>query len=315
MSDDDSNQTIQTIFNEYLIKISSNMDYINIIIQNNNNYNIYESKFNFEYLHQYKLLSGNYTIEEMIEFMNNLIEKQIIKIEENEKDLKLILMSNTSYPNVELILKKENIIEKLMKEIKDIKNENKILKKNYKEIKNKIELIENNLNKNDKNIIKKEEDKKLNIRIELIEKDNKELKNEIKIINEELKNKKDELNKEIKLRIKEELNKIDLNNKIKLIEKNNEEFINKIIKEKLNNEECINTIEKEKENNEDKVKKIQLTKCNLKNINSIQPHKHWIMSVSTFPSGNIISVSFDKSIIIYDIHLNILQNIQNAHKD
>ncbi len=43
------------------------MDYIHIIIQNNNNYNIYELKFNFEYLHQYKLLSGNYTIEEMID--------------------------------------------------------------------------------------------------------------------------------------------------------------------------------------------------------------------------------------------------------
>ena len=38
-----------------------------------------------------------------------------------------------------------------------------------------------------------------------------------------------------------------------------------------------------------------------------------INSLSSFPSGNIISVSGDKSIIIYDIHLNILQNIQNAH--
>ena len=61
------------------------------------------------------------------------------------------------------------------------------------------------------------------------------------------------------------------------------------------------------------MKKNQLRKCNLQNINSIQPHKDCINSVSTFPSGNIISVSDDKSIIIYDINLNILQNIQNAH--
>ena len=32
-----------------------------------------------------------------------------------------------------------------------------------------------------------------------------------------------------------------------------------------------------------------------------------------FPSGYIISTSDDKSIIIYDIHFNILQNIPNAH--
>ena len=59
--------------------------------------------------------------------------------------------------------------------------------------------------------------------------------------------------------------------------------------------------------------KIQLKSCNLKNINSIHSHKDWISSVSTFPSGNIISTSADKSIIIYDIHFNILQNIPNAH--
>ena len=61
--------------------------------------------------------------------------------------------------------------------------------------------------------------------------------------------------------------------------------------------------------------KIRLKSCNLKNINSIHSHNDWITSVSTFPSGNIISTSADKSIIIYDILFNILQNIQNAHDD
>ena len=36
MSDDESNQPIQKIFNQYQIKITSNMNYINIIIHNNN---------------------------------------------------------------------------------------------------------------------------------------------------------------------------------------------------------------------------------------------------------------------------------------
>ena len=35
--------------------------------------------------------------------------------------------------------------------------------------------------------------------------------------------------------------------------------------------------------------------------------------MSIFPSRKIISNSDDKSIIICDIHLNILQNIQNSH--
>ena len=56
--------------------------------------------------------------------------------------------------------------------------------------------------------------------------------------------------------------------------------------------------------------KIQLTSCNLTNIKSIEPHKNWINSISCFPSGNIISVSSDKSINIYDINLNIVQNIK-----
>ena len=59
--------------------------------------------------------------------------------------------------------------------------------------------------------------------------------------------------------------------------------------------------------------KIQLKSSNLKNITSIHCHNASITSVSIFPSGNIISTSDDKSIIIYDIFFNILQNIQNAH--
>ena len=302
MSDDESNQPNQKIFNQYQIKITSNMDYINIFIQNNNTSNIYESKFNLEKLHQYRLLMGNLTINEIIE--------------ENENNLKLILISHYNYPNVDLILQKENILEKLINEIEGIKNENKMLKNNYEIIKNEIELIE------DKN-------NKLNMKIELIEKEKNNKTNE----NDKLEKEKIEKNIEecknlnIRINLIEKENE-ELKNKIKLLEKNNEEYLNKIEKEKINNEELNNKIEKENEiinEIKNKIKileryhkykyKIQLTKCNLQNINSIQSHKNMIRSISIFPLGNIISVSKDKSIIIYDINLNILQNIQKAHND
>ncbi len=214
MSDDESNQTVQKIFNQYQTKLTSNMDYINILIQNNNTFNIYESKFNLEYLHQFNLLMANLTIDEMIDFIKDLIDEKEIKIEENENNLKLILISIIKkYPNVKLILNKKNIIEKLINEIEGIKNENKILKNNYEVIKNKIELIE-------------EVNKKLNMRIDLIEKEKKD-----KI------NKNNELEKE-----NEEYKK--LNMRIDLIEKEKEELKNKI-------ESIININKKEKINNEE----------------------------------------------------------------
>ena len=119
----------------------------------------------------------------------------------------------------------------------------------------------------------------------MIEKLFKEFEN-LKKENKELKDSIGKLNKRIE--------KLEKNNKIKEIE-------NRI--EKL---EGFHYIKQDKH-------KIQLKSCNLKNINSIHSHKDGITSVSTFPSGNIISTSDDKSIIIYDIHFNILQNIPNAH--
>ena len=51
----------------------------------------------------------------------------------------------------------------------------------------------------------------------------------------------------------------------------------------------------------------------IKPITTIIPHKQQINLVSTFKSGNIISISNDKSIIIYNMNLNIIQKIENAH--
>ena len=55
------------------------------------------------------------------------------------------------------------------------------------------------------------------------------------------------------------------------------------------------------------------SKLKLKLIKSINAHMDWINLVSKFPSGNIISVSNDKSIKIYDINYNIIQDITKAH--
>jgi len=212
MSDDETTsiQTIHKVFNEYLIKLSSNLDYIYIQIQNIQSINIYKSKFNLENLQQYRLLSGNFTIEQMIECIIDFIGEQLIKIEENENELKLILISKIkSYPNVDLILKKENIFEKLINITQHIKNENKLLKVKYEEIKNKIELIEkgNNLNKNNENknieFIKKEDYEKLNTKIDLIEKENIEFKKSMQLI---LKKKDDTLSEKKEFEKKEESN-------------------------------------------------------------------------------------------------------------
>ena len=91
------------------------------------------------------------------------------------------------------------------------------------------------------------------------------------------------------------------NKELKKINKNKEN-INEI-KENIKN---INEINKDIFEKDNKLVKYKI-------IKSVKSHKNYINSLSIFPSGYIISVSGDKSIIIYDINLNILQQIQNAH--
>ena len=45
----------------------------------------------------------------------------------------------------------------------------------------------------------------------------------------------------------------------------------------------------------------------------ITEHNKWIFLMNIFPSGNLISVSRDKSIKIYNNNLEIIQDIENAH--
>ena len=196
---------IERIIDKWKINILINFDSFTFKITND--YNIYESFYTLKNLQKFKLLSKNAKMEEMINSLLNYFDNKKIKLEEKEKNVNLIIISNKKdISNVELRINGKNklceeIIEKLIKEIKNLKEENK----------------------------------KLELRIKNIE-----------------------------------------NNKLK--------------------------------NN-----KIQLTHCNLKQIYSIEAHNDSINSLSQFPSGNLISVSSDKSIKIYDNNFNIIQNISNAH--
>ena len=58
----------------------------------------------------------------------------------------------------------------------------------------------------------------------------------------------------------------------------------------------------------------QVINSNLRNIKTINVHDEQINYITSFPSGNIISASNDKTIKIFDIYLNILQIINNAHE-
>ena len=113
------NSLIVKQYQQYLIKLSSDLDSINIIIEKDNI--IYESNFNLEYLHQHQLLTS-LTTQEIIEFIVGLIDMNKIEIKEENMNLKLILISTlTNHSNVVLNLQKKSIIQ----ELKNTKKENK----------------------------------------------------------------------------------------------------------------------------------------------------------------------------------------------
>ncbi len=58
---------------------------------------------------------------------------------------------------------------------------------------------------------------------------------------------------------------------------------------------------------------IKLSFSSLKEKKSIHAHDKYISSLASFPSGNFLSVSGDKSLKIFDINLNLIQHIKEAH--
>ena len=104
------NISIQIQYQKYLIKLSSDSDLINIIIEKENR--IYESNFNLQYLHKHQLLMSSLSTQEIIKFIIGLIDMNKIEIKEENTNLKLILISTLpNHSNVELNLLKKNINE------------------------------------------------------------------------------------------------------------------------------------------------------------------------------------------------------------
>ena len=62
-------QIINKEFNEYKIKIITEIDSILILINQNNSNIFFQSKFNLTYLQSFKLLLPNFTIEEMVRLL------------------------------------------------------------------------------------------------------------------------------------------------------------------------------------------------------------------------------------------------------
>ena len=99
------NTSIQKQYQRYLIKLSSDLDVIKILIEKDNT--IYESNFNLEYLHQHKLLTS-FTSQKIIEFIIGLIDMNKIEIKEENTNLKFILISPLpNHSNVILNLQKK----------------------------------------------------------------------------------------------------------------------------------------------------------------------------------------------------------------
>jgi hypothetical protein len=124
-----SNYEKKTMFNQYQIKIISQID--SILLSIDNSYNIFESIFNLEDFDSLKSFISNITIRGIIDYISKLIDEKKIKIEESESNLKLIC--DTINP-LELILNKKNsdnnnINKDNNEDIKKIKVEEKIISK------------------------------------------------------------------------------------------------------------------------------------------------------------------------------------------
>ncbi len=183
------NISIEKQYQQYLIKLSSDIDLINIKIETNNI--IYESNFNYE---KFKGLSISST-QEIIKFINGLIDTNKIEIKEENMNLKFILISTNIELNIQnKTLSPENI-KKINKENEELNKENEELKKENEELKKRI----------------KEKDSE---KIEKLKKNDEELNNE---------SNKEDLIKEDINKIKSENNKEFLinNNKVK----NNDNYI------------------------------------------------------------------------------------------
>ena len=72
-------QTINKIYNEYNIKLIPQIDSLYISIKSNNSFITYQSYFNLQYLHSFKLFILK-DIQQIIQLICDLIAQKNIKI-------------------------------------------------------------------------------------------------------------------------------------------------------------------------------------------------------------------------------------------
>ena len=287
---------IEKIFNQYKLTINSDNDSIIINVNKINTYEIYNKIFNLEELHTYKLLSSRISINDIITFFNNLIEQKKIKIEDNFKNLKLIFLSNLGeYSNIELILNpksklSEEVIDLIINQMENLKEENKKLKK-------KIKTFE----------------KKDNIRKEEIENQKEEIKKQQKELFSY-----EETITQIKERINillEEFHYIESKKKIKL--KNSNLSLIKSIQAHDNTIKVISNFPSGNSVSVSDDKKIKIWNTEFNLIQTIPNDKN-IFYVSIKDENNFVTSSKDKSIRTWIKKNNKFENekiIKNAHND
>ena len=180
-------ETKEVFYNNYKINISPQINSLTITIFNQNISNYYyQANFKLQDLHKIKLLISRRSINEIIDFILILIEQKNIKIEENEINLKFILISTIiNHPNVGFILNKKNIIinnkdyylsfikennnlkkdlnsdlEKLNEMTEKMVKNNILLKKEIEDNKMLINKIENSISNLEKKIFKEKNEVK-----------------------------------------------------------------------------------------------------------------------------------------------------------
>ncbi len=318
-------ETKEVSYNNYKINISPQINSLTITIFNQNISNYYyQANFKLQDLHKIKLLISRRSINEIIDFILILIEQKNIKIEENEINLKFILISTIiNHPNVGFILNKKNIIinnkDYYLSFIKDNNNLKKDLNSDLEKLNEMTEkMVKNNI------LLKKEieDNKKI---INKIEHSISNLEKKIQNLKEKNEVKKYFLKKVKEIKLKnnyissmsilpsgkiisisndKSIKIIDLNyNTIQTIEKAHEDLITySDVKDEDNFVTCSN----------DKSIKTWIKKENKYQINKIikKAHLKSIRKIIYYNNENLISCSLDKSIKIWkenkDNYINIL---------
>ena len=316
-------ETKEVFYNNYKINISPQINSLTITIykQNISNY-YYQANFKLQDLHKIKLLISRRSINEIIDFILILIEQKNIKIEENEINLKFILISTIiNHPNVGFILNKKNIIinnkDYYLSFIKENNNLKKDLNSDLEKLNEMTEkMVKNNILlkkeiEDNKMIINKIENSISNLEKKIFKEKNEVKKYFLKKV-KEIKLKNNYISsmsilpsgKIISISNDKSIKIIDLNfNTIQTIEKAHEDLItNSDIKDEDNFVTCSN----------DKSIKTWIKKENKYQINKIikKAHLKSIRKIIYYNNENLISCSLDKSIKIWkenkDNYINIL---------